>query len=52
MQEYVGRRLGGRRDPPALQIGERLDALIRSDPELRGSDLDVIDQEAAAGAER
>ena len=39
---------GRRRDPLALQVLERLDALVGAHPELRGSDLDVVDQEHLA----
>ena len=35
-------------DPLALQVRERLDALVGAHPELRGRDFDVVDQEYLA----
>ena len=35
-------------DPLALQVLERLDALVGAHPELRGRDLDVVDQKHLA----
>jgi len=40
----MGGGAGRRRDPLALEVLERFDALIGSDPELRRRHLDVVDQ--------
>src|SRR6516164_11658046 len=40
------------RDPLALEVGERLDALVGMHPELRGRDLDIVDQKHLALAAR
>ncbi len=46
------RGLHRRRDPLAPEIGHPLDAERRPDPELRGRDLNVVDEKAPAAAER
>ena len=48
VEEHMRGGAGRGRDPLALEIVERLDALVGAHPELRGRHLDVVDQKYLA----